>query len=164
MISSFRPVTCSQAPPCKCYIWMGMGGFSISKRCRRLTSFFLFQCFACSDPEERVWVWTYEDDKLFMDIEEKIRFQILSEEFTDTTPTPTNIGPTGRRQSAADTTAINDLAANSTKIAPYSLTVSYMHQCQSFSSLVFLETHVLRPLQGTIAEDGLGLLSWWGSA
>ncbi|CAM0143080.1 unnamed protein product [Umbelopsis sp. WA50703] len=91
------------------------------------------------DPEERVWVWTYEDSKLFMDIDEKIRFQILSEEFTDTTPTPANIGPAGRRQSAADTTAINDLAANSTKIAPYSLT-------------------------GTIAEDGLGLLSWWGSS
>jgi hypothetical protein len=59
-----------------------------------------------------------------MDIEEPIRFQILSEVFTDTTPTPTNIGPTGRRQSAADATAANDLAANSTKIPPYALTVS----------------------------------------
>ncbi|KAJ2964404.1 hypothetical protein NQZ79_g603 [Umbelopsis isabellina] len=116
------------------------------------------------DPEERVWVWTYEDDKLFMDIEEKIRFQILSEEFTDTTPTPTNIGPTGRRQSAADTTAINDLAANSTKIAPYSLTVSCKHQCDAALNLIFHKAHAHRLLQGTIAEDGLGLLSWWGSA
>ncbi|KAI8577654.1 hypothetical protein K450DRAFT_251127 [Umbelopsis ramanniana AG] len=89
------------------------------------------------DAEERVWIWNYDGEKLYMDIEEQIRFQVLSEVFTDTTPTPTNIGPTGRRQSAADATAANDLAANSTKIPPYALT-------------------------GSIATDGLGPISWWG--
>jgi DNA-directed RNA polymerase III subunit RPC8 len=77
-----------------------------------------------SDAEERVWIWNYDGEKLYMDIEEQIRFQVLSEVFTDTTPTPANIGPTGRRKSAADATAANDLAANSTKIPPYALTVS----------------------------------------
>jgi hypothetical protein len=76
-----------------------------------------------------------------MDIDEKIRFQILSEEFTDTTPTPANIGPAGRRQSAADTTAINDLAANSTKIAPYSLTVSASMASLTLQSAAILINH-----------------------
>ncbi|GAB5585717.1 DNA-directed RNA polymerase III complex subunit Rpc25 [Umbelopsis nana] len=89
------------------------------------------------DPVEHVWFWNYEGNKLYLDIDERIRFQVLSEIFTDTTPTPANIGPAGRRQSAADTTAVNDLAANSKKIPPYGLT-------------------------GSIAEDGLGPLSWWG--
>jgi DNA-directed RNA polymerase III subunit RPC8 len=76
-----------------------------------------------SDPVEHVWFWNYEGNKLYLDIDERIRFQVLSEIFTDTTPTPANIGPAGRRQSAADTTAVNDLAANSKKIPPYGLTV-----------------------------------------
>lgn len=78
---------------------------------------------------------------MFMDIEEKIRLRVLREQFTDTTPTnhpPPTSGPGHRRQSVADITANSDLAANSTKIPPYSITCS-------------------------IQEDGLGLLSWWGS-
>ncbi|KAI8992106.1 polymerase-like protein III polypeptide H [Mycotypha africana] len=91
------------------------------------------------DPAEQVWVWNYEGEKLFMDIEEPIRFKVYRESFTDTTPTnhPTSSTPR-RRQSIADATANNELAANSTKVPPYSLTC-------------------------TINEDGLGLLSWWGS-
>ncbi|KAL0073286.1 DNA-directed RNA polymerase III subunit RPC8-like protein [Phycomyces blakesleeanus] len=91
------------------------------------------------DAAEQVWVWNYDGEKLFMDVEEPIRFRILHGLFTDTTPT-THHGAVsgGRRQSVADLSASNDLAANSTKIPPYSLTC-------------------------TIQEDGLGLLSWWGS-
>lgn len=61
-----------------------------------------------------------------MDIEEPIRFRVLREQFTDTTPTnhPTVGTASRRRQSAADTSASNDLAGNSTKIPPYSITVS----------------------------------------
>ncbi|KAI8376304.1 DNA-directed RNA polymerase III subunit RPC8-like protein [Radiomyces spectabilis] len=91
------------------------------------------------DPAEQVWVWNYDGEKLFMDIDEPIRFRVLREFFTDTTPTvlPAS-GSQQRRQSIADTSANSDLVANSTKIPPYSLTC-------------------------TIQEDGLGLLSWWGS-
>ncbi|KAI9358020.1 RNA polymerase III subunit Rpc25-domain-containing protein [Pilaira anomala] len=91
------------------------------------------------DPAEQVWVWNYEGEKMFMDIEESIRFRVLREQFTDATPT--NHLPAaapGRRQSVADVSASNDLAGNSTKIPPYSITCA-------------------------ISEDGLGLLSWWGS-
>jgi DNA-directed RNA polymerase III subunit RPC8 len=93
-----------------------------------------------SDPAEQVWVWNYEGEKMFMDIEEPIRFRVLREQFTDTTPTnhPTTVNAARRRQSVADTSASSDLAGNSTKIPPYSITCS-------------------------IQEDGLGLLSWWGS-
>ncbi|KAI7904774.1 DNA-directed RNA polymerase III subunit RPC8-like protein [Cokeromyces recurvatus] len=91
------------------------------------------------DPAEQVWVWNYEGEKMYMDIEEPIRFRVLREQFTDITPTVhPPLPPTGRRRSIADTTANDDLAANSTKIPPYSITC-------------------------TIQEDGLGLLSWWGS-
>ncbi|ORZ25185.1 hypothetical protein BCR42DRAFT_3134 [Absidia repens] len=79
---------------------------------------------------------------MYMDIDEPIRFRVLRELFTDTTPTHHSTtggaNPAGRRQSVADVSASNDLAANSTKIPPYALTC-------------------------TIQEDGLGLLSWWGS-
>ncbi|KAG1468857.1 hypothetical protein G6F56_003596 [Rhizopus delemar] len=54
---------------------------------------------------------------------------VLREQYTDTTPTSQPYG--GK-------TSDEDLAANSTKIPPYSITC-------------------------TIQEDGLGLLSWWGS-
>ncbi|KAI8333574.1 DNA-directed RNA polymerase III subunit RPC8-like protein [Chlamydoabsidia padenii] len=92
------------------------------------------------DPAEQVWVWNYDGEKMYMDIDEPIRFRVLREIFTDTTPTHHTPGnnATGRRQSVADVSASNDLAANSTKIPPYALTC-------------------------TIQEDGLGLLSWWGS-
>ncbi|CEP08572.1 hypothetical protein [Parasitella parasitica] len=92
------------------------------------------------DPAEQVWVWSYEGEKMYMDIEEPIRFKVLREQFTDTTPTnhPHPVALPRRRQSVADVSATDDLAGNSTKIPPYSLTC-------------------------TIQEDGLGLLSWWGS-
>lgn len=93
--------------------------------------------FPRSDSDERVWFWTYEGNKLYMDIDDQIRFQVLSEVFTDTTPTPTNVGPAGRRQSAADTTAANDLAANSTKIPPYALKVRQTCRLK----IIFLDFH-----------------------
>lgn len=98
-----------------------------------------------------------------MDIEEQIRFQVLSEVFTDTTPTPANIGPTGRRKSAADATAANDLAANSTKIPPYALTVGRAtHLPDPFYVTDVHKFFFLSTFQGSIAIDGLGPVSWWG--
>ncbi|ORX55784.1 hypothetical protein DM01DRAFT_1321129 [Hesseltinella vesiculosa] len=91
------------------------------------------------DPAEQIFVWNYEGEKLFMDIDERIRFKVLAENFADATPSVhPSTSAAGRRQSVADTTASNDLVANSTKIPPYALT-------------------------GTLQQDGLGLCSWWGS-
>lgn len=95
-----------------------------------LTSCFFY--IIISDPAEQVWVWNYEGEKMYMDIDEPIRFRVLRELFTDTTPThhstPGGSNPAGRRQSVADVSASNDLAANSTKIPPYALTVSDSYQ------------------------------------
>lgn len=82
-----------------------------------------------SDPAEQVWVWNYEGEKMYMDIEEPIRFKVLREQFTDTTPTNHPVAAPGRRQSVVDLSASNDLAANSTKIPPYSITVSVILWC-----------------------------------
>jgi DNA-directed RNA polymerase III subunit RPC8 len=89
------------------------------------------KCF--SDPAEQVWVWNYEGEKMFMDIDEPIRFRVLREQFTDATPTNHPSLPAGRRQSVADTSASTDLAANSTKIPPFSITVrSYSQQVRYY--------------------------------
>lgn len=70
---------------------------------------------------------------MFMDIEEPIRFKVLREQFTDTTPTnhPAPAALPRRRQSVADVSATDDLAGNSTKIPPYSITVSIYDQCEA---------------------------------
>lgn len=91
-----------------------------------------------SDPAEQVWVWNYEGEKMFMDIEESIRFRVLREQFTDTTPTNHPISTSGRRQSVADIAANSDLAANSTKIPPYSITVSFGPILSGRHILIFL--------------------------
>lgn len=70
---------------------------------------------------------------MFMDIDEPIRFRVLREQFTDATPTNHPSLPAGRRQSVADTSASTDLAANSTKIPPFSITVrSYSQQVRYY--------------------------------
>lgn len=76
---------------------------------------------------------------MFMDIEEPIRFRVLREQFTDTTPTNHPVHAPGRRQSVVDLTASSDLAANSTKIPPYSITVSTLVdriQCDTYIYLL----------------------------
>ncbi|KAL7632484.1 UNVERIFIED_CONTAM: hypothetical protein RMT77_017210 [Armadillidium vulgare] len=46
------------------------------------------------DETEKTWVWNYQTDdanhQLFMDIGEKIRFKVIEEKFTDTTPSNPN--------------------------------------------------------------------------
>ncbi|KAF9917853.1 hypothetical protein BX616_011096, partial [Lobosporangium transversale] len=65
--------------------------------------------------EEQVWVWMYDENEMFMDIDESIRFRVESEQFFDTSP---SVRP---KKEGVDTP---DLSANSTKQAPYSLVVS----------------------------------------
>jgi len=65
--------------------------------------------------DEQVWVWMYDENEMFMDLEETIRFRVESEQFFDTSP---SVRP---KKEGVDTP---DLSANSAKQAPYSLTVS----------------------------------------
>ncbi|XP_009862385.2 DNA-directed RNA polymerase III subunit RPC8-like [Ciona intestinalis] len=66
------------------------------------------------DESEQVWVWEYETDEgthdLFMDVNEPIRFRVVDETFTDTTP-----------MSAPPTTA-----TTSTEVATKKPTIPYL--------------------------------------
>lgn len=74
--------------------------------------------------EEGVWVWQYEGNDLFMDINEVIRFKVESLIFLD-------VGPVKKPPENADGSAPTVVVESPLKII-----------C-------------------TIAEQGLGLLSWW---
>ncbi|KAJ1852378.1 DNA-directed RNA polymerase III complex subunit Rpc25 [Coemansia sp. RSA 1822] len=71
---------------------------------------------------EGVWVWRYEGNELYMDLEEPIRFRVLETKFLDVSPPRPKIGD------------VDSVPAS--HAPPFSLTC-------------------------TIAQDGLGLLSWW---
>jgi DNA-directed RNA polymerase III subunit RPC8 len=38
------------------------------------------------DNEENVWIWKFQDNDLFMDLNEQIRFRVESDAFTDKYP------------------------------------------------------------------------------
>lgn len=59
-------------------------------------------------------MWLYDENEMFMDIDEDIRFRVEAEQFFDTSP---SVRP---KKEGVDTP---DLSANSAKQAPYSLTV-----------------------------------------
>ena len=66
------------------------------------------------------WVWQYESDEgthdMFMDINEEIRFRVVDEVFTDTTP----VGP-------EDGLEAGKVDESEAKKSPYSLVVSFPH-------------------------------------
>ncbi|KAJ2078328.1 DNA-directed RNA polymerase III complex subunit Rpc25 [Coemansia sp. RSA 988] len=74
------------------------------------------------DGSEGVWVWRYEGNELFMDLEEPIRFRVLNTVFLDVSPPRPVVGD------------VDSVPASHPP--PFSLI-------------------------GTVADDGLGLLSWW---
>jgi len=92
------------------------------------------------DATEQLWVWRWEGNDMYMDIDEPVRCRIVAEEFTDVAPLLSQqrrssvsvIGEGGGAAAAPDV----DVEANSRIKAPYSIIA-------------------------TIQESGLGLLSWW---
>jgi DNA-directed RNA polymerase III subunit RPC8 len=90
---------------------------------------------------ERLWVWNYDGNELFMDLDEPIRFRVLAQSFTETAPVQkeallaavanklNGIGEVGKRE--------EELAQEAVQMQP------------PFKIIA------------TVAEDGLGLLSWW---
>lgn len=39
------------------------------------------------DPQDQIWYWKYQGNQLYMDIDETIRFRVLSEQFNEIPPT-----------------------------------------------------------------------------
>ncbi|KAJ2695248.1 DNA-directed RNA polymerase III complex subunit Rpc25 [Coemansia spiralis] len=74
------------------------------------------------DGAEGVWVWRYEGNELYIDLEEPIRFRVLETSFLEVSPPRPEIGE------------VDSVPAS--QPPPFSLAC-------------------------TIADSGLGLLSWW---
>ncbi|KAI9596241.1 DNA-directed RNA polymerase III subunit RPC8 [Syncephalis fuscata] len=93
------------------------------------------------DVNEQLWVWRWEGNEMYMDLDEEIRFRVVAESFTDTNPTSAQ---RRYRPPIAPSAVPNideggiDAQTNSSKIPPYSVTAM---------------------IQGS----GLGLQSWWQS-
>jgi DNA-directed RNA polymerase III subunit RPC8 len=94
------------------------------------------------DAQERVWVWSFDGNDMFIDLEEPVRFRILSEVFTESAPTPKEVlmaamavQSTGSEGHPPPPTPPPSQYSN----PPYRLIAS-------------------------IAEDGLGLVSWWNNS
>ena len=92
--------------------------------------------------EERLWVWNYDGNELFMDLDEKIRFRVLAESFAEVAPVQKEALLAAVANKLSGTSALTEadqkLALDSVStVPPYKIIAS-------------------------VAEDGLGLLSWWG--
>ncbi|KAJ1946991.1 DNA-directed RNA polymerase III complex subunit Rpc25 [Kickxella alabastrina] len=74
------------------------------------------------DATEGVWVWRYDGNELYMDLEEEIRFSVVASEFLDVNPPRPKVGDVDSVPAAHP--------------PPYALI-------------------------GSIADSGLGLLTWW---
>ncbi|ORX85228.1 hypothetical protein BCR32DRAFT_229818 [Anaeromyces robustus] len=86
------------------------------------------------DKTQNVWIWNFnETDKLYIDKNEEIRFQVLTELFVDTGPMSKK-KPFG--QDPQESTKQLNESAESELVVPYSII-------------------------GTITQQGLGLTSWW---
>lgn len=102
------------------------------------------------DKQENLYVWRYQENDLYMDIGESIRVRLLSYTFVEEAPMRKDVLMAARRAAAA---------------LPGGPVMVQQNQQQSAE-----EEAMSRPesvpykLFGSIAEDGLGLLSWWGSA
>lgn len=92
--------------------------------------------------EERLWVWNYDGNELFMDLDEKIRFRVLAETFAEVAPV---------QKEALLASVANKMNGSG------SLT-------ESDEKLALESVATVPPYKiiGSVAEDGLGLLTWWG--
>ncbi len=78
------------------------------------------------DEREQIWIWEYttegdeEVHEMYMDKGESIRFRVVGESFTDTTPIPAPGNPQGNQAGTSGAVTQEDLE---TKI-PYNITVS----------------------------------------
>jgi DNA-directed RNA polymerase III subunit RPC8 len=98
------------------------------------------------DKNENLFVWRYQENDLYMDIGEQIRFRVLSLNFVEEAPMRKEVLMAARRAAAALPGApvvtspyLDDESAGRPESVPFKIV-------------------------GSIAEDGLGLLSWWGAA
>jgi DNA-directed RNA polymerase III subunit RPC8 len=88
------------------------------------------------DPSEQVWSWNYEENQMFLDVGETIRFRVMGEQFTETAPLQKEVLMAARAAALSDTEVTPVEEEVPVTPAPYKLVA-------------------------TVAEDGLGLVRWW---
>lgn len=90
-------------------------------------------------------MWNYDGNELFMDLDEKIRFRVLAESFAEVAPV---------QKEALLASVANKLSgtAGSLTEADQKLALESVPKVPPYKII------------GTVAEDGLGLLSWWGTS
>ena len=91
--------------------------------------------------QERLWVWNYDGNELFMDLDEPVRFRVLSLSFSETAPV----------QKEALLAAVANKMQGIGEVGK---------QEQELAGEVVQGVPPFK-ICGTVAEDGLGLLSWW---
>lgn len=92
--------------------------------------------------EERLWVWNYDGNELFMDLDEKIRFRVLAGSFAEVAPV---------QKEALLASVANKLSGTSA-----------LTEADQKLALESVPTVPPFKIIGSVAEDGLGLLTWWG--
>jgi DNA-directed RNA polymerase III subunit RPC8 len=95
------------------------------------------------DAAEQVWVWNYGESQLFMDVGEPIRFRLLEQHFIEEAPVRKEV------LMAAKMAAMNPAVPVATQATAEPEEEPVPEQSPF-------------RLVGSIAEDGLGLVSWWG--
>lgn len=115
------------------------------------------------DEKEGVWVWKFEDNDLFMDLDQPVRLRVEKVEFADACPKEVKVDLLeDAKTSIATAEGINQALANADNekkddddseekdakvVIPEGTTIAAYRP----PLLVF----------GSIKEDGLGLLDWW---
>lgn len=72
-----------------------------------------------SDSEEQVWIWNVEGNRLFVEVDEDIRFRVIQEIFHDNFPIKH-----GRSESNHTNSCSSEPRQEVTKLSPYILLVS----------------------------------------
>eukprot|EP00958_Prasinococcus_capsulatus_P022672 scaffold3202_cov407-Prasinococcus_capsulatus_cf.AAC.24 len=124
-------------------------------------------CRQCSDRSESLWVWKYEGNDLFMDLNQEVRFQVEAVEFP---PLPTEV-----QKAKEETTREHQQQHSHHHHQQHTTTPcpgntlnpanSSANEKSGSSSAVMIKdkmaSYAPMVVHATIGADGLGLRSWW---
>lgn len=95
-----------------------------------------FQPNTTFDKSEQLWVWTYGEDKFYLDLDESIVFRVQNPKFYEARPADAGVAAMSNTVAIASPPMVSEDSAFSNHESPFSL-------------------------EGTINDSGLGLPAWW---
>ena len=103
-------------------------------------------CLFVSDPTEQLWYWDYNGKKAYMDLNESIRFRVYADQFIDHPPVSKDAQLSlASKKATLDPGSVSMVQKSDTKILGTTSIAPYI-------------------IYASIAEEGLGLLSWWSKS